>query len=529
MILANLVLRMEQVQLTVCLSWTLIRYQKQKRKPLYLCFVDFTKAFDYINRNALYYKLMTQKIGNKMLTIIMSMYDKAKARVNKLGNMGAPIENKCGVLQGGVLSPKLFNEYLSDLANYLNMSDGITMGNLSLTHISYADDIVLVANSSKSLQSALESLHKFCKKWHLILNVGKTKVMKFGVNTEVNFDYNGHVLENVNIFKYLGHVLTNKRNIHAKMTEYLATQAQKALFAIQGDTKETLGHISPLLSIKMFDTYILPILEYNSEIWANNTPVKELEKIQLKYLKYILGVRKQTPSLAVYGETGRFPLHIRQQIRMITYWAKLEKMPESNILAKCLIIQKSLKNNWYDKMFNILSELFPYMDQNMFNPNVIVKRLKTKIYQTTQEKILAEISDSTLHPKLRTYKLFKSDYRIEPYLILNLSKKCYRKIARFRVSSHNLRIETGRHVNPIIPLENRTCLKCDMHVVENEMHCLLICPNGQTHREDLIRIANMNIGNFVQLNTEEKFKTIMSTKEPELIKSIGKFLVNIDV
>jgi len=74
--------------------------------------------------------------------MIMSMYDKAKARVNKLGNMGDPIENKCGVLQGRVLSPKLFNEYLSDLANYLDMSNGITMGNLLLAHISYADDIV---------------------------------------------------------------------------------------------------------------------------------------------------------------------------------------------------------------------------------------------------------------------------------------------------------------------------------------------------------------------------------------------------
>jgi len=142
----------------------------------------------------------------------------------------------------------------------------------------------------------------------------------------------------------------------------------------------------------------------------------------------------------------------------------------------------------------------------MLNPNIVVKRLKTKIYQTTQEIFLAEISDSTLHPKLRTYKLFKSDYRIEPYLILNLSKKCYRKIARFRVSSHNLRIEIGRHVNPIIPLENRTCLKCDMHVVENEIHCLLICHNSQTHREDLIRIANTHLGHFVQLNTEGNLK-----------------------
>ena len=35
-------------------------------------------------------------------------------------------------------------------------------------------------------------------------------------------EYNGHVLKNVNIFKYLGHVLTDKRNNHAKMTEYLS-------------------------------------------------------------------------------------------------------------------------------------------------------------------------------------------------------------------------------------------------------------------------------------------------------------------
>ena len=117
MILVSLGLLQERAQLTASLS---IRYQKQKPKPLYLCFIDFTKAFDYINRNALYFKLMNQKIGNKMLNIIMSMYDKAKARVNNLGKIGDPIDSNYGVLQGGILSPKLFNEFLSDLPNYMN-------------------------------------------------------------------------------------------------------------------------------------------------------------------------------------------------------------------------------------------------------------------------------------------------------------------------------------------------------------------------------------------------------------------------
>ena len=46
----------------------------------------------------------------------------------------------------------------------------------------------------------------------------------------------------------------------------------------------------------MFDTYILPILEYNSEIWTSEKSIPELENLQLGYLKNILGVRKQTPS-----------------------------------------------------------------------------------------------------------------------------------------------------------------------------------------------------------------------------------------
>ena len=95
----------------------------------------------------------------------------------------------------------------------------------------------------------------------------------------------------------------------------------------------------------MFDTYILPILEYNSELWTKTKQVNEIERVQLGYLKHMLGVRKQTPTLAVYGETGRFPLHIRQLTRLINYWIKLEKLPSNNMLTKCLIIQKQLNSS----------------------------------------------------------------------------------------------------------------------------------------------------------------------------------------
>ena len=70
-----------------------------------------------------------------MLNTIMSMYDKARARVNHLGNIGDTIDSSYGVLQGGIISPKLFNEFLYDLPNYLKESNGVALSNLMHTYI----------------------------------------------------------------------------------------------------------------------------------------------------------------------------------------------------------------------------------------------------------------------------------------------------------------------------------------------------------------------------------------------------------
>ena len=92
-----------------------------------------------------------------------------------------------------------------------------------------------------------------------------------------------------------------------------------------------------------------------------------------------------------------------------------------------------------------------------------------------------EINDNSQQPKLRTYKLFKTDCRIEPYLALQKSRKVLTKIARFRTSSHSLKIETGRHHKPIIPAPNRICEKCTSNFVEDEIHCLIVCPGNEQH------------------------------------------------
>ena len=506
---------------------TIISHQQFRKKPVYLCFVDFTKAFDYINRNALYYKLHRQQMGNKMLKVIMSMFEKAQAKVHQLGKLSAPIDSTFGVLQGGILSPKLFNEFLSDIPSYLKAVNGIEIDGTVFTHLLYADDIVLISESVNGLQNSINSLHNFCAKWHLIVNTAKTKVMQIGPKTVSKFTYNNQVIDNVDTFKYLGHTISKQKNIHKKMPEYIATQAQKALFAMQGRMKSSLGHIPPPLAIKMFDSYVLPILEYNCTFWSGTTEIPEIEKIQIGYLKNILGVRRQTPTLSVYAETGRFPLRTRQLLNTSSYWAKIMNLPSHDILNKCLKIQENLHNagqsNWYSKLEKVMIET-DITDWQSSNPNWVTKEVKLKLYANEQTRILNGIKDSDKYPKLRTYKLFKTNYCLEPYLSLNLPRKTYVNIARFRMSSHNLKIETGRHNRPKTPVEERLCDKCDANKVEDEMHCLLICDDNAIARDELIGRVSSLITNFNSLDKTSQFEVLMSDKKPEVIHAIGSFL-----
>ena len=72
------------------------------------------------------------------------------------------------------------------------------------------------------------------------------------------------------------------------------------------------------------------MLEYGSDIWHTGDDVNDLEKIHLKFIKSALGVRKQTPTSTIYGDTGRFPLNIRQHIKAVKYWCSILKLRASH-------------------------------------------------------------------------------------------------------------------------------------------------------------------------------------------------------
>ena len=103
-------------------------------------------------------------------------------------------------------------------------------------------------------------------------------------------------------------------------------------------------------AIKLFNTYVSPIILYNVENWAilseknflktdemqlfNMTYTSTTDTLHRKCLRYVLGLNNSTPNLALYGETGEIPLSLKGYRLMINYWKLLTTLPDQSLEKK---------------------------------------------------------------------------------------------------------------------------------------------------------------------------------------------------
>ena len=147
-------------------------------------------------------------------------------------------------------------------------------------------------------------------------------------------------------------------------------------------------------------------------------------------------------------------------------------------------------------------------------------------YTRYQQDWLDAINDNRKSSKLRTYRLVKTDYRIEPHILYIRNKKHQRALTRLRVSFHKLNIELGRHSRPPIPRDERVCQFCDGREIDDEIHFLLQC---KFHKEERISLFD-EIKPLCPINEAstitKMFQCIMKSKNQYVLMALAKFVHN---
>ena len=461
------------------------------------------------------------------------MYSNIKSRVSTAEGSTVFFPCQTGVRQGENLSPLLFSIFLNDLRHYLstNGAQGVLCDSgddenihvfMRLFVLLFADDTVLFSKSKEDLQTALNIFSEYCTTWKLTINTAKTKVMIFSSGRQgknVKFHLNGAELEIVNESKYLGIYLA-RSGAFAKAKKHIVDQANYALFSLQ----RKIRHLNlPIdLQIELFNKMIKPILLYGCEIWGHGN-LESIERVQLKFLKQILNLKKSTPSSMVYGEVDAYPLYVDIHTRIVSYWTKLVDNGINDTavtLYKILSIlndKQILKSKWLNNIKNMLfSNGFGHIweTHDEVNRKWFVETFKQKLKDQNLQNWSSRVDQSSSG---KNYRLFKNSFELNPYFTY-LSNKESKLLTAFRTRNHHLPIEIGRWASK--PITERACNLCQDEIGD-EYHYIMACrhftdlrkqlikPYYRTHINTLKCNELMNHGNKTTLKNLCKFKDIV--------------------
>jgi len=497
---------------------SLVNHCFNENKKLFCAFVDFKKAFDFVVRDILWFKLIKYGVRGNILSVIKSMYNNISSKVKCQNTLSESFTCNLGVRQGECLSPFLFSLFLNDIEETFLAKgvEGIEIGDLKLLLLLYADDIILFAKDAQELQNSLDVLEDYCKRWRLTVNTTKTKIMIFQkggrLPSNLHFTYDGNDLEIVKLFKYLG-VMFSSGGSFKETDLLLSGQATKAIFKMNSYLHK-FTDLSPKHTLELFDKLILPILNYGSEVWGFHNGI-HTERTQLNFCKRLLGVKTSTQNNFVFGETGRCRLQNIRIFNIIKYWSKLCMTRDSKYIK---IVYNSLKQksdengriiNWVSKVKGVLSKLGFYevwLQQGAGNTNVFLSLVKQRI----SDIYIQEINDN-LHTSSRAL-LYRNlfDNNLAKYLDIITVRKYRIALSRLRVSSHRLAIESGRWRKPeSVPFDQRVCSLCN--VLEDEFHFVLKCEKYNELRSRYIKKYYWNhpsMEKFIQLLKDENSKVI---------------------
>ncbi|KAH7684588.1 protein F43G9.7 [Aphelenchoides avenae] len=164
---------------------TLNQIQERARERgmrLYLIFIDYEKAFDSIEINAVLNALTRQGVDRSYVDVLGDVYEGCTTEI-KLFHDAVQIPIRRGVRQGDTISPKLFTAALEEVFKELRWEDrnncGIVIDGRRLTHLRFADDIVLIGTTKKDVEGRLSELNRASESVGLRINRSKTKWMEY--------------------------------------------------------------------------------------------------------------------------------------------------------------------------------------------------------------------------------------------------------------------------------------------------------------------------------------------------------------
>jgi hypothetical protein len=379
--------------------------RREFNKPLFMCFIDITKAYDSVNRVLLWRVCRKYGISQKLVDLLKMLYKNSKAKVRIDGELSDSFEIINGVMQGGIPSPILFN-ILFDFITRKVIEEANVAGvqfsygsndfyhgsrekyeNFNILALLYADDLVAMCETVNDLETFIKTFEKVTQKFGLTMSVKKTCIMTLEQfeedqnrkvlknqevkHTDIDLTIRNQKVETVDSFTYLGCNVTRDqrpdKEINTRLTK-AATAFNMLRYAIW--RRKT---ISISAKLRIFRACVLPVLMYGSETWSlTTTHERRIISFYMKCLRIVIGVNlgDRISNDKLLEITGQPPIENILRRNRLRWFGHANRMLNTDhkpsvvkkITFSYFSIEKRPRNNgirkrWEDKIQNDIETL----------------------------------------------------------------------------------------------------------------------------------------------------------------------------
>lgn len=508
-----------------------MHHAQHRKKQLAVLLLDISAAYDSACQQTLLDTLRSQQLPEHVVRMVQGMYAGLECQV--VGDHGVPVATvpvQVGVKQGCPASPLLYCYYVQPVSTHLEQmqqADGYTLAvgaptdGQALPDWAYADDVMILAFSMEGLQVLAGAAAQQFLLRHLHLAPAKCVVLCVNIGAEQQLVLNGVTVPRAPADgqRYLG--LMYDRTASAKaMALHRAACMLSAASAVRSQLQAAYTVPTCFTSLRqLFKVSVEPAGLYGCEVWgllsvlsAGRDPPSlaalyrmdhVLEKRRCTLLRRWFHLPQSTPLLCMLHELGLEPLVHTYIRRAVRWWNSLVALPDSSPYRSAL--RQNVADGVVHWAGNFSGALYRCLRTVLDSRGL--RRHMQDLLSIDADKVEEQLTRRyEEHVQSLEGSLFQRYFRevcsqsqvvgeLPCWYSVAVSHGILLRVLRFRLGKHYLRVNTGRHAQPVVPRSRRFCQRCSLTghqqgagPVDTEDHCLLDCPCPalQDARQDLL-------------------------------------------
>ena len=322
------------------------------KTPLFITFLDASKAFDVVDHSILMSELHEMGVSGDLWLILQQLYNRPTTSLKWKDAISESFTVQQGVRQGGASSAPLYKVYTNALLNQLeeHVQDH-KIGTINIPAPTCADDMAIITHHPANMQAAVDIVDLYSREHRYRINPTKSAILTFNNNAfRPPIALRNQIIPYPDEYVHLG--LVRSYSKHANTDERIQL-ARRAMYGLMGAGMHGRNGISPQLSYQLWKIFVLPRMLYGLEVTTyKSTDMSKLDKFQRKTLRQLQFLPEKPPpcNQAVNGLLGAKPVEAVVDQSTLTHFGNILRSEDSiewELARRQLAVKTNKSKSWF--------------------------------------------------------------------------------------------------------------------------------------------------------------------------------------